>query len=102
MAATVASGTTHDFSPPGFSGSIGFLDLEPTTGAGSIGSLPAGINNQTVTASNANATNSVKLLALDGAATQPKFRAPADLTLLPNQSVTLRYSTDLGLWLIVP
>lgn len=102
MSATVPSGTTHDFDPPGFSASIGFLDLLPTTGAASIGSLPVGFNNQTVTVSNADGTNSQKLLALDGSATQPKFRAPADITLLPNQSITARYSTDLGLWLIVP
>lgn len=102
MSATVPSGTTHDFNPPGFTASTGFLDLQPTTGAASIGSLPAGINNQTVTVSNANATNSVKLLALDGSATQPKFRAATDLTLLPNQSATVRYSTDLTLWIVVP
>lgn len=102
MSAAVPSGTTDNFNPTGFGPSIGFLDLLPAASGASIGSLPAGINNQTVTISDAHATNSVKLLALDGTATQPQFRAPATITLLPNQSITARFSKDLNLWLIVP
>lgn len=103
MAANVPAGTTDNFNPTGFNPSIGFLDLNPNAGNGSIGSLPAGINGQTVTITNVNGSNTVELLSNDSSATQPKFRCPSPgLSLIGNQSATVRYSTGAGLWLVIP
>lgn len=103
MSATVAAGATHNYNPPGFNGSIGFLDINPTAGNASIGSLPIGVNGQTVTASNINATNSVTFVVADSSATQPQFRGPpTSVVANPGQSYTLRYSSSVGLWIIVP
>jgi len=104
MSATVPSGTTHDYNPPGFSGSIAFLDVDTSAGAATIGSLPQGINGQMVTVTPIGA-NSLKLTNNDGSATQPKFRAATAAggqTLLQGQSCNVRYSGTLNLWLVVP
>lgn len=103
MSANVAAGTIDNFNPAGFNPSIGFLDINPNAGNSSIGSLPTGVNGQTVTVTNINGgSNTLTLLSLDGSATQPPFRCPsAGLTLLANQSTTVRYSTGAGLWLVV-
>lgn len=102
MSANVAAGTTDNFNPTGFNPSIGFLDVNPNAGNASIGSLPTGVNGQTVTITNINLTNSLTLLSLDGSATQPKFRCPSSgLTLLGLQSANVRFSIGAGLWLVV-
>ena len=103
MSANVAAGTTDNFAPTGFNPSIGFLDINPA-GNASIGSLPAGVNGQTVTVTNiASGSITLTLLSLDSSATQPKFRCPSPgLELLANQSANVRYSTGVGLWLVVP
>jgi hypothetical protein len=102
MSANLASGTTDNFTPTGFNASIGFIDINPA-GNASIGSLPAGVNGQTVTVTNiASGSITLTLLSLDSSATQPKFRCPSPgLELLANQSTTVRYSTGVSLWLVV-
>lgn len=105
MAANIAAGTTNNWSPTGFNASIGFLDVNPNAGAATLTGLNSSgaINGQTITMSNVNATNSLTLSKLDaGSAAANQFRAFSNFTLLPNQSVQLRYSSGVSLWILVP
>jgi hypothetical protein len=102
MSATVPAGTTDNYNPSGFSPSTGFLDVNTAAGNASIGSLPLGLNGQTVTLT-CTGPNTLTLLPSDGSATQPTFRTiTGGITLLPNQACNVKMSTTLNQWVVIP
>lgn len=94
----LATGVTSDL--PLVAG-IGFLDLNPTTGASNLTGIDATnvVDGQLLVISNINGGNAVTLKALDiGSAASARFRLPADITLLQYSNITLRHSSAIGLW----
>lgn len=100
QAVTTASGTVSDFA---LNRGIGFLDLNPATGDTNLtGINPANATDgQFLVITNVNASHAVVIKALDsGSAANARFRSPADFTLLQYNSVTFRFSSAIGMWVL--
>lgn len=96
----VAAGTYNDYSPAGFDGTVGFLDITPT-GAVVITGLAAGQDGQYLIVTCLSGSNTVKLNSLDGGSLAPnRMRLPGNIVLVQNNGVCLRYSKTLGLWVL--
>jgi hypothetical protein len=100
LLATPVSGTTHDYTPAGWSATVKVLDLEPGAGAAVIGGLPPSTNGHTLVLTCVHA-NGLTLLAQDGTATAAwRLRLAFDLALTNGMSVTLQYSTAINRWIV--
>lgn len=98
QATTLPSGDSSDLA---LALGIGFLDLNPSTGAANLTGIDATnvSDGQFLVITNVNASNSVTIKAFDiGSAPTSRFRAPTDFTLLQYGSVTFRYSSAIGMW----
>lgn len=94
----VAPGTYNNYSPTGFSAESGYLDLSPT-GAVIITGIAAPPTDQYLLVTNLSGSNALTLNALDtGSLAQNRLRLPGNIGLAPNNSICLRYSTQLSLW----
>ena len=94
----VTAGTYNDYSPVGFSADTGYLDLSPT-GAVIITGIAAPPTDQYLLVTNLSGTNALTLNKLDvGSLAQNRLRLPGNIGLAPNNSICLRYSTQLSLW----
>lgn len=94
----VATGTYNDYSPTGFNNSIGFLDITPS-GPVTITGIEAGGDGQYLLVTNLSGSQTLTLDSLNGGSlAQNRLRLPGNLALVPNNSVCLRYSVALGLW----
>lgn len=94
----VATGTYNNYSPSGFDGSIGFLDITPS-GAVIITGIEAGEDGQYLVITNLSGSNTVTLNSLSGSSlAQNQMRLPGNIVLVQNNGLTLRYSKALGLW----
>lgn len=94
----VAAGTYNNYNPAGFSGSVGFLDVTPT-GAVILTGINAGSDGQYLVVTNLSGSQTLTLNSLDaGSLAQNRLRLPGNLTLAANNSICLRYSAQLGLW----
>jgi hypothetical protein len=71
---------------------VGFLDLTPNAGDTTLTNITGASDGQLVIVSNLDAANSLTIQA------NADIRMSSDLTLLENQSIGLRYSDDLGVW----
>jgi hypothetical protein len=101
--ATVPAGTSNDFDPVDFSLSTNTLDLDPNAGASTINSLVAGHDGQRIVVTNVNGANNLKLAFLTGPTPANQFRGMgADITLVPNNSITIQYSAGVSKWLVIP
>lgn len=94
----VAPGTYNNYSPAGFSAQTGYLDLSPT-GAVILTGIAAPPDDQYLLVTNLSGSNTLTLNALDaGSLAQNRMRLPGNIALVPNNSVCLRYSVTLQLW----
>jgi hypothetical protein len=95
---TLAPGATTDL-PLG--NGVGFLELNPSTGAATLGGVLGGTQGQLLTISNINGSYPVTLLQLDlGSSASARFRLASDITLLQYGSITLRKSpVSSGFWI---
>jgi hypothetical protein len=94
----VAGGTYNNYTPSGFDGSIGFLDITPT-GSVIITGIEAGEDGQYLVITNLSGSQTVTLNSLSGSSlAQNQLRLPGNLVLVQNNGLTLRYSKTLGLW----
>lgn len=94
----VPVGTYNDYNPTNFDGSVGFLDITPT-GTVVITGIEAGEDGQYLVVTNLSGSQTVTLNTLDGGSMPAnQLRLPANLTLVQNNGITLRYSKILGLW----
>lgn len=101
--ATPAAGTTQNYAPAGFTSSTTDLDLSPGAGSASLGGIAGGGNGQDVIVTNVHASNTVTLLAeAAGSTATNRFRLPYDLTLMPGNSVRMKYLTATGRWSVCP
>lgn len=101
--ATPASGTTQNYAPAGFTSATTDLDLSPGAGSAILGGLAGGGNGQDLIVTNVHASNTVKLLAeAAGSTAANRFRLPFDLTLMPGNSVRMKYLTATGRWSVCP
>lgn len=101
VAATLPGGTSTNYDAAGaFDASTRFLDLA-TSGAALVNGFIQGYDGQTVTVSNVG-VDIIEVGALTGTAGH-QVRLPDTLTLLPNMSFTMAYSTAAaggdGLWI---
>jgi hypothetical protein len=71
---------------------VGFVDLDPTAGAGEVTDFTGGFDGQIIVVSNVHATNPVTI------ATGSGIRMSDPLTLLQYNSVSLRFSASLNVW----
>lgn len=97
---TMPTGTTSDFA---LNLGVGFLDLDPTTGAANLtGIAPANVTDgQLLVITNLNSSNSVTVKAFDvSSAANARFRMPADFTLVQYNPLTVRYSSAVGMWVL--
>jgi hypothetical protein len=93
-------GTYNNFDPPGFDGSVGFLDITPS-GDIIITGIAAGGDGQYLVVTNLSGTHTVTLNSLDaGSLAQNQMRLPGNIVLVPNNGVCLRYSLKLALWVL--
>jgi hypothetical protein len=96
----LAAGTYNDYTPSGFDGSVGFLDISPT-GTVIITGIDAGEDGQYLIVTNLSGSQTVQLNSLDGGSlAQNQLRLPGNLVLVQNNGVCLRYSASLGLWVL--
>jgi len=96
----VAAGTYNNYSPAGFDGSIGFLDITPS-GAVIITGVAAGEDGQYLVITNLSGSQTVTLDSLNsGSLAQNQLRLPGNIVLVQNNGITLRYSKFLGLWVL--
>jgi hypothetical protein len=94
----VAPATYNDYSPTGFNAEVGYLDLSPT-GSVIITGIAAPPDDQYLLVTNLSSSHSLTLNALDaGSLAQNRLRLPGNVSLVPNNSICLRYSTQLSLW----
>lgn len=94
----VATGTYNNYSPTGFSAETGYLDLSPT-GAVILTGIAAPPTDQYLLVTNLSSSNALTLNKLDaGSLAQNRMRLPGNIGLAPNNSICLRYSTQLSLW----
>lgn len=94
----VAPATYNDYAPTGFNAETGYLDLSPT-GSVIITGIQAPPDDQYLLVTNLSSSHSLTLNALDaGSLAQNRMRLPGNVGLAPNNSICLRYSTQLLLW----
>lgn len=94
-----AAGAHNDFVLPGPSDLV--LDVDTTAGNMDFSGFVAQRDGQRVTISNTGA-NLLQALALSGlSAAANQVRAPTDLAIIQNQSLTIQYSQGAGKWLLV-
>lgn len=94
----VVPGTYNNYSPAGFNAETGYLDLSPT-GAVIITGIAAPPTDQYLLVTNLSSSNALTLNKLDaGSLAQNRMRLPGNIGLAPNNSICLRYSTQLSLW----
>lgn len=98
-ASAPAAGTINNLVLPG--GSDYSLDIDTTAGNVNVTGLVAQRNGQKVYASNTGA-NLLQFLALNaGSAVNNRIRAPSDLAVVQNQTLTLMWVSGLNRWLLV-
>lgn len=94
----VAAGTYNDYSPTGYGPETGYLDLSPT-GSVIITGIAAPPDDQYLLVTNLSSSNTLQLDSLNtGSLAQNRMRLPGNVVLAPNNSLCLRYSTQLSLW----
>lgn len=94
---TLAAGATNNLA---VTSSVGFLDLDASSGASNVTGITAGYDGQIIVVTSRNAANAVTLNRLNaGSSAANRIRLSADLTLLQDQGVSLRYSSALALWI---
>lgn len=104
LSSTIGAGTTNDFTPAGFSSSVGRLDIDPNAGASTINGLLAGSDGQLLVICNIDAVNNLTLAnQAAGSSAANRFRGPgADLTLLPFNAVwAVYYAGSVNRWVLV-
>lgn len=70
----------------------GFVDLTPNAGATTVTNFTGGVDGQIIVVTNMHASNALTIQA------NANIRMSGDLTLLENNSTSLRYSAALALW----
>lgn len=99
---TIGAGTTNNYNPTGFDSTIGFLDIDPSSGDATITGIQAGQDGQLLSVTNTNASNSLTLNSMDGgSSSNNRIRLPTNITLTQFMTLLLRYSGSLGLWVAV-
>ncbi len=91
----IASGTVNNLAVPA---GVRFIDLNPTTGNTTLTGIIPDVDGTVLTISNVHASNLVTLAALTGSTAGNQFRFPADLTILQNDSISIKYSQTIGKW----
>lgn len=105
LSANVAAGQVDDWAPTGLDTSVGFLDVNPSSGNTDLTGILASVlrNGQTLTITNVHASNLLTLKALStGSAAVNRFRGAYDLALTQYMSVTVRKSTGVNQLVLVP
>lgn len=98
-ALTLSAGTNNNVVLPN-AGNL-FLDIDTTAGAVDITGFVAQRNGQILYVSNIGA-NLLQILALNaGSATANRVRAPTDMGLITNQSLSMVWSSEINKWLVV-
>lgn len=101
LAYASATGTLNNVNPPGFSSSVGFLDVTLPSGNATWTGLIAGSNAQQLTIANSDSVNSLTLAALNaGSSAANQFRNSSDLILPPLTAISLVYYTTPAQWII--
>jgi hypothetical protein len=96
--AVLAAGATNNLALT-VGTNIGFLDLNPTSGASNLTGIAAQYDGQILVVTNIHAANGVTLNALNGGSLAAnQFRLPADITILQYSNVTFRYLSAISLW----
>jgi hypothetical protein len=94
------TGTYNNYTPPGFDGSVGFLDITPS-GNIIITGIEAGADGQYLVVTNLSGTHTIQLNSLDAGSSAPnQMRLPGNMILVQNNGLCLRYSVKLGLWVV--
>ena len=94
------AGTHNDVVLPGISDYV--LDVDVSAGNINFSGMVAQRDGQRVAISAVNAANLLQFLALNvGSAAANRFRAPADLAAVQNQTYVWQYSAGASLWILV-